>query len=263
MCQQDVPAIALAASDTGETDFCCARCNQLFDTDMTKLNEAYTPELAMADGYTTTEASMLPPVDLDSWDFDLESVHAERLLATSTSSRATNTQVTNPAHDMAADWHLGGMLAPVAAATATQASSHHPNTKPRTSLIGWLLILCGVTAFVCGGVLMGMSLAQGRGELWRMGLPLAIVGQGGLLVGLVFQLERVWQSHRRASARLHEVDEHVADLQTTTDLLGTTHSGPSQAFYHHMAGGANTEMMLADLKGQMDMLAVQMVRGRR
>jgi hypothetical protein len=224
------------------------------------MNEEHAPELAMAEGETT----MLPPVDLDSWDLDLESVGTEQLLAASMPTVATNQRPHDPAHDMAADWHLGGMLAPVA--TATPTNNHQPNVKkqkPRTSLIGWLLILCGVTAFVCGGVLMGMSLAQGRAELWRMGLPLALVGQGGLLVGLVLQLERVWQSHRRASARLHEVDEHVADLQTTTDLLGTTHSGPSQAFYHHMAGGANTEMMLADLKGQMDMLAAQMVRGRR
>ena len=267
MCQQDVPAIALAAGDSFETEYCCARCNQLFDKNVHTVDEEHVSEPIMTDGDTSLGVRMAPPVDFDDWGLDLESMDAERLLVAPMPAQKPVAQTADPAHDLAADWHLGGMLTLAPTPTATPASSPQSITKrdkPRTSVIGWLLILFGVTAFVCGGVLMGLSIAQGRSELWRMGMPLAlVVGQGGLLVGLILQLERVWQSHRKASARLNEVDEHVADLQTTADLLGTTHSGPSQAFYHHMASGANTEMMLADLKGQMDMLAAQMVRSRR
>jgi hypothetical protein len=40
--------------------------------------------------------------------------------------------------------------------------------------------------------------------------------------------------------------------------MSVTHSAPAQSFYAHMAGGASPQLLLADLKGQLDLLAVRM-----
>ena len=32
-------------------------------------------------------------------------------------------------------------------------------------------------AFMCGGVLLVLSLVQGRNELWNLGMPITVVGQ--------------------------------------------------------------------------------------
>ena len=220
-------------------------------------------QIMRADMLGNMRVSSRPPIDVDAWDLDLDALDTEHMLVTSHSHTDTRPRSHDLGHEMAANWHLGGSLVQ-ASASKNETESQAGKNKPRASLLAWMLMLAGIMAFACGAVLMGMSIIQARSELWRMGLPLALVGQAGLVVGLILQLERYWQCHRKASKKLSEVDEQVADLQVTTGLLGSTHSGPSQAFYHHMANGANTELMLADLKGQMDMLAAQMThRGRR
>ncbi|MCG8585984.1 MAG: hypothetical protein MI757_14850 [Pirellulales bacterium] len=260
-CRQDVPAIAIADDSTRHPQYCCARCNQLFDSQPDNVDSGDLDGAHVSS--TTQRVSLEPPVDVDAWA--LESLPSDHLLATATLARPAKRTKQDPVHDMASNWHLGGMLAS-ATANATpnvETEVRQQKRKPRTSLTGWVLMLCGIMAFACGAVLMGLSLAQSRGELWRMGLPMALAGQCGLVVGLVLQIERFWQNHKRANEKLEKVDENVSDLQMTTDLLGSTHSGPSQAFYQHMAGGANTGLLLADLKGQMDLLAAQMARSGR
>jgi len=110
---------------------------------------------------------------------------------------------------------------------------------------------------VCGGILLGWSLATDRSELWTTGLPVAIGGQIALLVGLLLQLERLWHDSRRAADRLEAVDQQLHDLKTTTTLLGTSHASPGGAFYAHLADGAGSQLLLSDLKGQLDLLALK------
>jgi hypothetical protein len=127
-----------------------------------------------------------------------------------------------------------------------------------TTLTVWTAISLGVMLLACGGMLLGWSVLGPRADLWSIGLPIAIAGQVLLLFGLVLQLERLWHHHRDAAARLAAVDRQLHDLRSTTALLGTTHSAPAAAFYSHMAGGASPQLLLADLKGQLDLLALQM-----
>jgi len=127
-----------------------------------------------------------------------------------------------------------------------------------TNLTVWTAISLGVMLLACGGSLLGWSVLGHREDLWSIGLPIAVGGQVLLLLGLIVQLERLWHQHRDAAAKLAAVDRQLHDLRNTTALLGTTHSAPAAAFYSHMAGGANPQLLLADLKGQLDLLAVQM-----
>jgi hypothetical protein len=88
-------------------------------------------------------------------------------------------------------------------------------------------------------------------------VPVILAGQISLLLGLVLQLDRIWRDSRRAAAKMETVDEEIHDLKTAASLLGTTH-GPSSAFYAHWAGGAGPEVLLSDLKSQLDLLAVKL-----
>ena len=81
-----------------------------------------------------------------------------------------------------------------------------------------------------------------------------------MLVGLILQLDRLWNDNRTAASKLDEVDEQLRELKTTTGFLSTTHGPSSAAFYAHMADGASPQILLSDLKSQLDMLATKLGR---
>lgn len=155
---------------------------------------------------------------------------------------------------------------PIKRSSKTLATKPPPTfqRKPRrSSPLAWTAIALGLMAFVCGAMLLGWSLVTGRNELWSVGLPIALVGQFALLFGLIWQLDGLWQGNRDAAEKLDDVDGRLDDLNKTATLLTTAHSSPAQAFYVHMAGGASPQLLLADLKGQLDLLAMQMAGERR
>jgi len=125
------------------------------------------------------------------------------------------------------------------------------------ALLAWMVLLLGTAGFTCGVALMAQSMHTARQELWTIGTPIAFAGQIALVMGLVLQLDRVWRDSRWAVTRMETVDEQLQDLKTATTLLNTSH-GPSGAFYAHWAGGAGPEILLSDLKSQLDLLAVKL-----
>jgi hypothetical protein len=150
---------------------------------------------------------------------------------------------------------------------STSAAAEPPSTsradRRRSSPLVSGALALGLMAFVCGAVLLGWSVAVGRSDLWNLGLPIALVGQFGLLLGLLWQFEGLWQGNRHAADKLDDVDERLDDLKQTAALISSAHSSPAQAFYVHMAGGASPHLLMADLKGQLDLLAMQMASDRR
>jgi hypothetical protein len=148
-------------------------------------------------------------------------------------------------------------------AKSPAARAASPRVRRRSSSLAWMALAFGLMAFVCGAMLLGWSLVAGRSELWNVGLPIALVGQFALLFGLIWQLDGLWQGNRDAADKLDDVDGRLDDLKKTATLLTTAHSSPAQAFYVHMASGAGPQLLLADLKGQLDLLALQMADERR
>ena len=118
----------------------------------------------------------------------------------------------------------------------------------------------GLAAFACGAVLLVWSLVGGRDDLWPIGLPLALIGQAGLIVGLVFQLDGLWHTSRKTEHAIGQLDDELARVRHATTLLSTSRTSPAQSFYVHLAEGASPHLLLADLKGQLDLLAQQMSR---
>ena len=130
----------------------------------------------------------------------------------------------------------------------------------RSALICWSLLSFGVALFVCGASLIGWSLLEERDELWNIGAPIVLAGQATFLIGLVLQLDGIWHQSRAATRNLDELDEKLAALQALQKGELADQGDPAHAFYQHMADGASPQMLLTDLKGQLDMIADRLAK---
>ena len=95
----------------------------------------------------------------------------------------------------------------------------------------------GLMGLVCGGVLMGWSLAAQRSELWTIGLPIALVGNFILFVGILLAF---WAKN---AARRKAVREALRSSAARDSRLETS-PAPAPA-------------MLAELRGQWERLSPQ------
>jgi hypothetical protein len=250
-CQQDMPAVA-----NGEGGMACARCTSVlrFAAPSNNANRDDARVCAIAESVLATSPLASDPPPIDTWRLDAELSEAERLLKVFAPLSSTSPKChTNDARAMRSPFGA-------APAQASQASPAETTTSTSGGTIAWLLLLAGTMALVCGGVLVGYSLYASRVALWNLGLPILLAGQAGLLLGIVLQLARIWQTHRRAAERLAAVDRQLGDLEQTTTLLGNTYGAGSSTFFAHLAEGASPPLLLADLKGQMDLLAMKMSR---
>lgn len=198
-----------------------------------------------------------PPIDLDDWQLDEELHLVQRWVRTASAvERRWNDSGTAPdaAHHRLPATHASY---PNLAAKAGLAGRTR-RTCYAKRLFSWAIMSLSVMMFACGSVLLAWSLFTGRDDLWSLGLPLTLAGQAGLIIGLVMQLEGLWQSNRETSSTLDELDDQLKSLRHATTLLSTTHGSFAQSFYVHMAEGASPQLMLADLKGQLDMLALKL-----
>ena len=116
----------------------------------------------------------------------------------------------------------------------------------------------GLATLLTGASLLGYAMVDRRLDLWNLGLPTLASGAGAFLLGLVLQLEHIRRNSRLTIARLKQLDTHLAELERTTTLLSVTQGGSSQAFYAHMAEQASPNLLLADLKGQIDLLSLKL-----
>lgn len=241
-CQQDVPAF-LSSSKEG---LCCPRCGQGISL-------------------SAPNASASPP-SYDGWEMDEQLRHIERVLETTTG----RTRKTEAIYDREATRFDLSHAAPAAWHVPTP--NHIPSRTrkkrlKRGSAVGAftsIVLAFGTASFVCGGVLLGWSLATGRQELWAAGLPTALAGQVTLLFGLVLQLDRLWHDNRAAAAKLDSVDEQLGEIKAATTLLSTGQgSTASGVFYSHLANGAGPQLLLTDLKSQLDLLAMKMAEEDR
>jgi hypothetical protein len=193
---------------------------------------------------------------------DEELWHIGRVLATAcghdgTRERSTSAKTLriDAAHAVSAAPH--GANLPEPARRPAARSSAPVESGGLIAAFTWVALSLGTTAFVCGGVLLGWSVFAQRQELWSVGMPIALAGQIALLIGLVLQLDRLWHNSRKASAKLENVDKQLHELKTATTLASTVH-GPSATFYAHLAGGASPQLLLTDLKSQLDLLAAKL-----
>lgn len=205
-CRQDVPAVS--SPELGQ--YRCPRCSGMFALDQSKADSHGQQQAGLAEVETVLagEHGPLPPV-FDGWELGEQLKHVERVLAAEAPPRDAGPGPVfrmDHAHE-SGEWHLR---------SGDEKRRRRRGTAPRSRLrvLIWLLLSLGLMAFVCGGVLVGWSLAAGRNELWYIGLPIALAGQIGLLAGLVLQIQRIWEDHRAAAAKRDRFDEELHHLKT-------------------------------------------------
>lgn len=230
-CCQDV--LALPSGD--QQTLCCPRCGT-----------AVCADLHEANGLPASDDQM---ADYDGWELDEQLHHIQRLLQAANDEGLSRSN--NP------DGREAVRFDPPVATNRSDKTRKSVGGNRVAGFLTWLALALGTTGFVCGGILLAWSLVAERRELWDVGLPVALVGQIALLVGLVLQIDRLWRDNREAAAKLDDVDEQIHELKTATTLLGVGQGPGSAAFYTHFAGGANAQLLLTDLKGQLDLLAMK------
>lgn len=265
-CRQDVPALLSGDKES----FCCPRCggdlcaeNNGDNQSLSSEDERVNNDCMGSEGvYNDGAAVQLPPQhSADGWEIGEQLREIGRALQgtrcddreSKTDNRRESMRFDQP-HAELPDWH-----APVSERSYKRRKTETDN-RAAASPLTWLSLALGTTGFVCGGVLMGWSLAADRPELWTLGLPTALVGQISLLIGLVIQLDRLRRDNRHAATKLDHVDKQLNDLKTSATLLSGSQGPTSTAFYSHFAGGAGPQLLLTDLKSQLDLLATRIAR---
>jgi hypothetical protein len=202
--------------------------------------------------------------DVDGWEIDEQLRQIGRTVAAEKSSDETENALKreiarlDPPHlDHTSPWRM-----PARQTARRQRRAVRPPRRRTAATFSWLVLSIGTMGLVCGGILLGWSAVTGRGELWSIGLPVLFGGQVALVLGLLGQLERLWRDSRSAAAKLEHVDREIHQLHSTTSLIGAGGHSPGGAFYAHLAGGANPDLLLSDLKGQLDLLALKLAERR-
>jgi hypothetical protein len=250
-CQQDVPAVVSPRADS--TPLRCPRCGG----EMAAANAADLTGVAA--GADSGEPPDVP--DFEDWELSQELRQIERILRVPELRRAERNKEDEAAYRREAmrldRQHAAQTAWPPPPRPQPQAP--RPAARPRQpSFFGWLCVALGTTALVCGGVLCGWAWLGHRPGLWSIGLPTAIGGQVALVLGLVLQLRRLWHDSRRAAEQLDCVEGQLTHLQANAAMLAQTQGAlPNQAFYTHLAHGAGPDLLLHDLKSQLDLLAMQ------
>jgi hypothetical protein len=257
-CQQDVPAFASPEDDRIR----CAKCRsemilRAAETDHAPESPSWNPDLANerdASSATRNESPRdIPPFDFDAWEWD-ELREANRAVR----AWGGKGQDERPpaATQLDAAFQMQQLPHIVTQSPRKQQVRRAPRSR-HLAYCSWTTLSLGVMACVFGGVLLTWSFVTDRAELWTLGLPFAIGGQIALVLGLVLQLDGLWQSNHEAAESLSNLDDQLIELRRATSQISSTHSGPSQSFYFHLAEGCSPHMLLADLKGQLDLLALR------
>ena len=158
----------------------------------------------------------------DDWELEADLRGVERLLVALKSHAAPPEPSPDQMSFQGDHW-----AAKARAHAAHEATSGWHSGEPkqsRSNPLAWTILSLGLATFACGAVLLGWSFAAERDDLWPLGLPLALVGQAGLIVGLVLQIEGLWQGSRHTAETLSELDEELTRVRQATRELTKSHS---------------------------------------
>lgn len=133
-----------------------------------------------------------------------------------------------------APWQLvGGTLMGGAAPkehtpkTVSQASYDNDNgasarRRPRgVTLSARIAVVGGAAALVSGILMLCIGAVTGRSAMQSVGLPITLLGQVALLLGMVVQLDLGWTKRRLTVFKLDRVRKYLSDLESLTDELET------------------------------------------
>jgi hypothetical protein len=125
----------------------------------------------------------------------------------------------------------------------------------RGQVLAWLLASAGAGCIGLGIGLGAWSLLGGQEDLWNPAVAAAIGGQGLLIIGLLQLLSSIWNAARHAAGKLSLMHEELRRLRRTTEETAARNNPSAASFFADLAREAPAEMLLGNLRGQLDHLA--------
>ncbi|HEY2837588.1 MAG TPA: hypothetical protein VGJ26_00450 [Pirellulales bacterium] len=248
-CRQDVPAVAGAADEPA----CCIRCGSVV--------LASRPTAASAATLTTTSTTSTvdalsdsvsqivespsftiraPLSSFDTWALEEQLKHVDRILSGArfkTEVRPEHTDAPSP------------VPAPRAKIWKKRSANNAKAGAPTTirMRLAWTIVALGAAALatgicmLCGGALLGHARWQ------SFGLPITLLGQVALLLGMMMQLDLVWHGKRETASKLYRFQKRLGDLEVLADeLTPTSEESPPPV---------NEQELMAELKNRLDLLS--------
>ena len=222
ICRQDVPGSIVH----GGGQYCCPRCGEMMSPSPGRPGESPSG----------TEQAKPSASDYDEWEMEERLRHLDRLYARAPSKGPLS-------HSESGQFRIDAQHTSVpreqpAAALPTEQG---PSWLAR---IGRLALGIGLSVTVCGGCLMAWAHYGARPDLMPMGIPIAVVGQILLLVGLVFQFDSAGKASRQAP-------EPVRSRPTL----------PMDNTNYRLDDGPTTSLQLTDLAARLDELTRKLDNG--
>lgn len=265
-CQQDMPSVAHPTSGR----MVCTRCQRTMRTSKPNLPPAICDDGIPLDEPVAAVAAAAPP-RIDPWSGSGELRELSRKLR-----RIGETP--SVAGQGAPMLHGPRRLDPPQFGPEVLQHASFPLVEPRVSqpsasviarrnrtdasqIVAWFVVFIGTMVLGSGIGLVAQSLSTQQMEYWNLALGLTLGGQGTLILGLVLVVSRLWRSSRHVAGKLHDAVTRLGQLQQTADALSAMRSGVAPAFYAELARGASPQMLLANLKGQLDQLATRLGGG--
>jgi hypothetical protein len=264
-CHQDVPGVAHDVTRR----MVCARCQRPLRTKKPPHAAAICDEgLALDEPAAATAAATLPRVDDWSVRERLRYLDRELRRPNVAAATASNPFPQGPRRFDPPQLNFEDLAqAAVASFTppsdyATRRAAARQRQAKGGQIFAWLIVLAGILILASGIGLVVWSLSTTQMLFWNLALGLALGGQGLLIFGLVLVVSRLWRNSRHASGKLQDVHARLGQLQQTADTLTAMRSGGAPAFYADLVRGASPQVMLANLKGQIDQLTTRIGGGR-
>ncbi len=290
-CQQDVPAVATSA--VGEVQ--CARCQQeLYPANKAEINNEPTISAAVNAGGVSLEADPskkeTPEPSAHEPKFRVDPWHTSVLR-----SHEINTLLESPFYDQSDSGPQGSP--PLGSQTSLEMANPHlrfdppedlwsaealevessfgplsnhtsetiarrrivrPSAKESGSALGgWLLTLLGITGLGAGLGLLIRATYGNRPDFWNYGIVTTFTSQVVLILGLILIVSRLWRSVHQTTKKLNTLHQKLDKVQQTAETLSTLRTSSAQQFYADIARGASPQMMLTDLKGQIEKISKQ------
>jgi hypothetical protein len=261
-CRQDVPAVAGAADEKP----CCIRCGSVVLAGRPKAptfamaetaTVASAPTSASADSVTlesSTSETAPPIVDapsftiraplstFDTWALDEQLRHVDRIL----SGARFKTEL-RPEHTDAPS----AVPAPRGALWKKKSKAGDANTKAPPTMrtrVAWIIVAAGAAALAIGICMLCAGALMARARWQSFGLPITLLGQVALLLGMMLQLDLVWHGKRETASKLYRFQKRLGDLEVLADELAPTSSEASPP-------AVNEQELLAELKNRLDLLS--------
>ncbi len=257
-CQQDVPAVASKEDATVR----CARCH----AGLSASPASHTTDRCAETSAESTVEVQPPAIAADDWPADALARDWERwelaedLRKVDRLINALGVRRVDASHDACLATQESRTAAePHGDRRGFSRSGSRPTGKShQRSLCAWSILALGLVTAAAGAMLLVGSYWMNRADLSQLGMPLILAGQAALAIGLVVQLDAVRRSNQTAFESLDDLDDQLNELRHATTLLTSSQCSPSQSFYSHTAAGAGPQLLLADLKRQLDLLAIRL-----